>query len=75
LDIHKVILEFRNTPSESSKLAPIEVMLNKPDQICLLLAASSVASTNRKLNRLWLGRNVNRRSIIIGQPENVHHST
>jgi hypothetical protein len=44
LDIHKVILEFRNTPSESSNLAPIEVMLNRQTRSVLPVANSKLSS-------------------------------
>lgn len=44
LDIHKVLMEFRNTPSESSNLSPIEVMLNRQTRSVLPVASSKLDS-------------------------------
>jgi len=43
-DIHKVILEFRNTPSESSNLSPMELMINRQTRSVLPVANSKLNS-------------------------------
>lgn len=49
LDVYKALLEFRNTPSESSNLSPVEIMLNRQTRSVLPVA-------NSKLNNAYQGK-------------------
>ena len=43
-DSYKALLEFRNTPSESSNLSPIEIMINRQTRSVLPVADTKIRS-------------------------------